>query len=67
MLYLRFYKFRFRLGAFNPNMSFPLCKCTKIDQSEPKWTEWAELDQMEQSGSNRDIGPKRLNRTIWTE
>ena len=39
MLYLRFYKFRFRLGAFNPNMSFPLCKCTKIDQSEPKWTE----------------------------
>ena len=40
---------------------FPLCKCTKIDWSRPKWTQWTKFEQMEQSG------PNGLNRIKWTE
>ena len=52
---LRFiYIYGFRIGAFNPNQSFSLYKCTK----------WTGLNQMDHSGpTNRS----RQNRTEWSE
>lgn len=78
-----FNKFGFRQGAFNPNKHvfplyflfwetvFLLFKCTKIDWSGSKWTEWIEYEQSGPNGPNRTEVDK-LDQSIrigpmWTE
>ena len=56
-IYFFLNKFGFRIGTLKSqpkHVFFPICKCTKMNRSEPKWTEvnqngpkWIQMDQVD--------------------
>ena len=46
-IYIYFNNFGFKIATLDPNLSFPLCKCTKIDRMNKSGSNRIKVDKMD--------------------